>query len=98
MREKANVSPRGSGKSRLRCCGHSHSESACSSMKRARLIPLAFLLPMSAPMTAADFEEARRRMIADQLVHRGISNPQVLAAMGAVPRHEFVPREGQNEA
>src|SRR5688572_17014342 len=36
--------------------------------------------------------EARRmRMVADQLRRRGISNPLVLGAFGAVPREAFVP-------
>ncbi|HVU49207.1 MAG TPA: protein-L-isoaspartate(D-aspartate) O-methyltransferase [Polyangia bacterium] len=34
--------------------------------------------------------EARRRMVADQLVRRGIRDPRVLVAMGTVPRHLFV--------
>jgi protein-L-isoaspartate(D-aspartate) O-methyltransferase len=33
----------------------------------------------------------RRSMVQDQLVSRGISDPAVLAAMEAVPRHRFVP-------
>src|SRR5688500_10298876 len=67
-------------------------------MKLAWLLPLVLLLPLNVPMTAADPEDARRRMVADQLAKRGIANPQVLAAMGAVPRHEFVPKEAQREA
>lgn len=40
---------------------------------------------------AADaFEVARRRMVEEQLVARGIRDPRVLDAMGAVPRHAFV--------
>ncbi|MCH7868153.1 MAG: protein-L-isoaspartate(D-aspartate) O-methyltransferase [Myxococcales bacterium] len=34
--------------------------------------------------------EARRRMVKDQLIARGIVDQNVLAAMGQVPRHEFV--------
>jgi protein-L-isoaspartate(D-aspartate) O-methyltransferase len=34
---------------------------------------------------------ARRRMVQDQLVRRGIRDPQVLEAMERVPRHMFVP-------
>ena len=43
-------------------------------------------------MTTADTElvELRQRMIASQLMQRGIRDPRVLAAMGRVPRHEFV--------
>lgn len=35
----------------------------------------------------------RARMIEDQIVRRGVSNPLVLAAMRKVPRHLFVPEE-----
>jgi hypothetical protein len=34
--------------------------------------------------------EARREMVVEQLAHRGIRDPRVLGAMGAVPRHLFV--------
>src|SRR6516164_251381 len=36
------------------------------------------------------FAEARRRMVMDQLVRRGIKDARVLVAMGTVPRHLFV--------
>jgi len=36
------------------------------------------------------FDHARRRMIDEQLLARGISDPRVLRAMATVPRHEFV--------
>jgi protein-L-isoaspartate(D-aspartate) O-methyltransferase len=36
------------------------------------------------------FGDARRAMVIDQLVHRGIRDPRVLGAMGLVPRHRFV--------
>jgi protein-L-isoaspartate(D-aspartate) O-methyltransferase len=41
----------------------------------------------------ADFSAARQRMVEEQIQSpsRGVKNPRVLAAMGAVPRHEFVP-------
>ena len=38
-------------------------------------------------------EKRRKAMVGEQLVTRGISDPHVLAAMGAVPRHRFVPPE-----
>jgi protein-L-isoaspartate(D-aspartate) O-methyltransferase len=41
----------------------------------------------------ANFELARRDMVARQIRHRGIRSPRVLAAMEAVPRHLFVPPE-----
>jgi protein-L-isoaspartate(D-aspartate) O-methyltransferase len=37
-----------------------------------------------------DYQIARERMVAEQLVGRGIKDPRVLAAMRKVPRHLFV--------
>lgn len=37
-----------------------------------------------------DYEIARERMVAEQLVGRGIKDPRILAAMRKVPRHLFV--------
>jgi protein-L-isoaspartate(D-aspartate) O-methyltransferase len=37
-----------------------------------------------------DFAIPRERMVADQLVRRGIRDSRVLGAMGKVPRHRFV--------
>lgn len=39
---------------------------------------------------AVMFDHARRRMVEDQLVARGVRDPRVLRAMAEVPRHEFV--------
>src|SRR5207247_6505689 len=36
------------------------------------------------------FAVARRRMVEEQLVAKGIRSPRVLEAMGSVPRHRFV--------
>jgi protein-L-isoaspartate(D-aspartate) O-methyltransferase len=38
----------------------------------------------------SEFATARRRMVETQLVARGIRDPEVLRAMGRVPRHLFV--------
>ena len=38
-----------------------------------------------------DFARARLDMVAEQIEARGLAHPAVLAAMSAVPRHEFVP-------
>jgi protein-L-isoaspartate(D-aspartate) O-methyltransferase len=38
-------------------------------------------------------QEARERMVRDQLVAAGIHDPRVLEAMRRVPRHAFVPEE-----
>jgi protein-L-isoaspartate(D-aspartate) O-methyltransferase len=46
----------------------------------------------------ARFIEARRVMIVEQLVRRGIKDARVLAAMGAVPRHLFVEPALRDEA
>ena len=45
-----------------------------------------------------DLNEARARMVADQLEQRGISDKRVLAAMRAVPRDRFVPAEFADHA
>jgi protein-L-isoaspartate(D-aspartate) O-methyltransferase len=42
--------------------------------------------------------ESRQAMVHDQIYSRGISDPQVLAAMEAVPRHLFLPEELRHEA
>ncbi|MFN3309973.1 MAG: protein-L-isoaspartate(D-aspartate) O-methyltransferase [Anaerolineales bacterium] len=45
------------------------------------------------PPDEAQFSERRRRMVEQTIVARGIQNPDVIAAMYAVPRHRFVPEE-----
>jgi len=42
--------------------------------------------------------QARKRMVQEQLVSRGIKDPRVLAAMAKVPRHLFVVEELQGQA
>ena len=49
-------------------------------------------------MSTFDFIAARRRMIHEQLLPRGISDRRVLAAMGAVPREKFVDAALQESA
>src|SRR5688572_27327279 len=44
----------------------------------------------------ADFVAARKRMIDEQIIARGITNERVLKVIGSVPRHELVPA-GQRE-
>jgi protein-L-isoaspartate(D-aspartate) O-methyltransferase len=41
----------------------------------------------------ANFEDARREMVARQIRNRGIHSARVLEAMSSVPRHLFVPPE-----
>jgi protein-L-isoaspartate(D-aspartate) O-methyltransferase len=45
------------------------------------------------PPGAPDAAAARERMVRQQLASRDIADARVLAAMGKVPRHEFVPDE-----
>ena len=45
-----------------------------------------------------DFRVQRERMVERQLRRRGISDERVLAAMGEVPRHEFVPEFSRDRA
>ena len=37
-----------------------------------------------------DYVQARERMVQEQLVSRGINDPQVLRAMAKIPRHLFL--------
>jgi protein-L-isoaspartate(D-aspartate) O-methyltransferase len=43
-------------------------------------------------MTEHNFEHMRRAMVASQLRTTGVNEPRVLAALGAVPRERFVPK------
>ncbi len=54
--------------------------------------------PPVPPVEDPVFEAARARMVRDQLVSRGIRDARVLAALGKVPRQEFVPKALQAEA
>jgi protein-L-isoaspartate(D-aspartate) O-methyltransferase len=45
----------------------------------------------SALQQSSSFEAQRREMVALQIRDRGVRSERVLAAMSAVPRHEFVP-------
>ncbi|MFH2125742.1 MAG: protein-L-isoaspartate(D-aspartate) O-methyltransferase [Pseudomonadota bacterium] len=59
------------------------------------LLLMALALPAQG---AEEFDAARRQMVAWQLAARDISDPRVLAAMGRVPRHEFVPSKMRGQA
>ncbi|RMF93843.1 MAG: protein-L-isoaspartate(D-aspartate) O-methyltransferase [Nitrospinota bacterium] len=43
------------------------------------------------PYSEEEFTRARKEMIREQLIARGIEDPQVLLAISKVPRHRFVP-------
>ncbi len=42
-------------------------------------------------MSESDFTAQRARMVKEQLIERGIENRAILARMGTVPRHKYVP-------
>jgi protein-L-isoaspartate(D-aspartate) O-methyltransferase len=67
-------------------------------MKIGWTLPLALCFPACSPSSALDEDGARQRMVAEQLAGRDITRKDVLAAMGAVPRHEFMPAEVRSEA
>jgi protein-L-isoaspartate(D-aspartate) O-methyltransferase len=48
--------------------------------------------------THPDWTALRERMVREQVADRGVRDPRVLEAMGAVPRHEFVTEEVRAEA
>lgn len=50
------------------------------------------------PSDSANFELARRDMVARQIRDRGVRSQRVLAAMEAVPRHLFVPPDRVSQA
>ena len=53
-----------------------------------------FFTSVTAPDTVSDspeFKQARKQLIERYIKAKGISDPNVLAAMQAVPRHNFVP-------
>lgn len=54
--------------------------------------------PVNHESHTPDWNAQRARMVTTQIERRGVSSPDVLAAMRAVPRHEFVPPSVRNEA
>ncbi|HEX4959217.1 MAG TPA: protein-L-isoaspartate(D-aspartate) O-methyltransferase [Thermoanaerobaculia bacterium] len=62
------------------------------SMARGLVSGLAVVLFLAGPARAGDNLEAQRHtMVEQQVKQRGITRPEVLAAMDQVPRHLFVP-------
>lgn len=51
-----------------------------------------------APRIMENAEVTRGRMITEQIVRRGVTDPQILAAMQKVPREEFLPPDVKNMA
>ena len=53
-----------------------------------------FFISVTAADTVSEtpeFKQARNRLVEKHIKAKGISNPRVLAAMQAVPRHKFIP-------
>jgi protein-L-isoaspartate(D-aspartate) O-methyltransferase len=42
-------------------------------------------------ITKDEYTQARKRMVEEQIIARGIHEPRLLTVMGSVPRHSFVP-------
>ncbi|HEY7504802.1 MAG TPA: protein-L-isoaspartate(D-aspartate) O-methyltransferase [Gemmatimonadales bacterium] len=63
-----------------------------STWRRELWLALALAAPAEA-QSAERWREDRWRMVAEELVPQGITDSLTLAAMGAVPRHEFVPED-----
>lgn len=61
-------------------------------------IPSEAQLPPRAPESHDFFDEQRRAMVSRDLRGRGIKDERVLAAMGAIPRHLFVPERQRSRA
>ena len=72
--------------------GRAFATTADASMRYARR--MAFL-GWRMDERADDATELRERMVAEQLLPRGVRDPRVLAAMRAVPRHLFLRRAGR---
>lgn len=63
-----------------------------------RVLTVMWGIPFFGCARAGDFEQAHDRMIAEQLIPRGIENTRVLAAMRKVRRHEYVPKAVRDRA
>lgn len=67
-------------------------------MKKILIVSILFLLFTSSGSAdvvsdSAEFKKARHHMVKTTIKNRGISDPNVLAAMQTVPRHCFVPKD-----
>ena len=49
-------------------------------------------------MSKDQFTAARERMVAKQILARGVADPRVLATLGRVPRHRFIPEHLWSQA
>ncbi len=68
--------------------------------RRSRIfLALVLILALAVPARAGDgYEALRQTMVEQQVRKRGITQPEVLAAMEQVPRHLFVPESLRDKA
>jgi protein-L-isoaspartate(D-aspartate) O-methyltransferase len=69
-----------------------------SYLKDFRLKPWKDACDSTSDLAPSEYEAARKSMTEMQIHRRGINDEAVLAAMRAVPRHEFVPAEFRRRA
>lgn len=67
-------------------------------LPRLGLSALAMTACLGAGPATTDDSVRRERMVAEQIVSRGVRDPLTLAALRKVPRHLFVPENLQSEA
>jgi protein-L-isoaspartate(D-aspartate) O-methyltransferase len=71
----------------------------CPAVRRCFVLGLVAVLALGGSAAAVDgYEALRRTMVEKQVRQRGITRPDVLAAMEQVPRHLFVPESLRDEA
>src|ERR1035441_10123100 len=68
----------------------------CASLPHSYLALQKSAEPVSAP--ADEFQQARERLVHEEIEARGVHDARVLAAMRKVPRHLFVPPDQQKSA
>ncbi len=66
--------------------------------RRTTLAAFAAALAIFGCVEETEWTAMRERMVSDQIVRRGVTNPAVLDAVRAVPRHAFVPEAYRSEA
>ncbi len=67
----------------------------------SKLLPILLVFLFANCLRANDeefFVKARKRMVEEQIIARGVKDKRVLLAMGTVPRHLFVPQNMRNHS
>jgi len=76
----------------------SHRHRAMDDTRETRAKPKSGAIGQASSEGHDEFEATRHAMVETQLRRRGIVDKEVLEAMDAVPRHEFVPADFRNRA